>query len=1019
MSRRHNACHKLQTLIATAFWPFCLRCRTRWFSLLLILFLLFSLLCLPAAAEQIVTKIVLNQEEKGDFFVHRTDAGDFLISTADLSAMGFRKPDGAVTLVEGEPFQSLQSLVGVDFVYDENTLSLLVTASPDLLAMKVIDFKSSSAQKVYYPKDSSLFLNYGFDYQAGNSFSFASLNFANQLGVRKNDFLFLSDSNFISDKSRARLVRLQSAIIKDDRKELQRFVAGDFFASSGELGSALNLGGISFSKIYRIDPYFVNYPTVNFSGQVALPSEANIYLNGMQVKTEKLSPGQFELRNMSYYGGAGVVDIVIKDMFGREQRLQYPFYYGDSFLLKQGLHEYSYNLGFIRERFGIESNRYSKPAFSGFHRYGVSDTHTLGFMAEAKKDLYNLGYRATLLPGRVGIFSLALAGSTGRGSNTGGGGIATYLYQGFHTGARLSLAGFTRDYSNIAMETVLEKTKYQASAGVSYHSKVFGSLSFDYTTTTKYVGQDLQVATIGYNRSLTRDMSLTAIYKRNKRQDYSNDFFVSLNYTPKFDLFFSASHETIKDMKTDLVDVQKNPPVGEGLGYRASLIKSDFGKETTYSLSPSLQYNARYGIYRGDYTNVTTSAQTLEQYHLSVSGALVYAGKTFGLTRPVYDSFGLVQVGNLEGVKVLLNSQEVGVTDSSGKLFIPSLGSYYQNQVGISDKEIPIDYYLSQVVKLVSPPLRSGSCINFAAKKLQSIMGILKIKVDGAINPLELYEISLLVQGREVTFPTGTGGEFYLDISQSEELKKQADDEEEGCRSLAGTDIFLKPGSYRAKVIYKDKPYSFSLTIPNSEDSMIELGEIIVDAAAAETPVHHEQEPASTGEDLQPVHGEPPCLPIAPAPEATVKWQTPFLPAQVRPEEKDMILTAGTSVAESQAVAGELSPVEVHFRFGTAEFASSNDQSILTTASRLMKLVPDVRVAITGYTDQIGSQRYNLLLSKKRAQAVATGLKKLGLSEERILNINWFGKKHLKCFSLEESCRKHNRRVIIQYTQGP
>jgi len=33
----------------------------------------------------------------------------------------------------------------------------------------------------------------------------------------------------------------------------------DFQASSGLLGSSL-LGGVSFSKVYRIDPYFYYYP---------------------------------------------------------------------------------------------------------------------------------------------------------------------------------------------------------------------------------------------------------------------------------------------------------------------------------------------------------------------------------------------------------------------------------------------------------------------------------------------------------------------------------------------------------------------------------------------------------------------------------------------------------------------------------------------------------------------------------------------------------------------------------------
>ena len=796
----------------------------------LVLVLAILLLSLPAAAEQLIVKVILNQEEKGDFFVNRNETGDFLVKTEDMKAIGFREPTGTTIAIEGDPYLSLHSMTGVQFAFDADTLSLVITAPPSLLGKKIINFKAPQLEKVYYPRDSSVFLNYGADYVAGSGFSFSSFSLANQLGIRTKDLLFLSDSTYTKSQDQERFVRMQSSVTYDDRKELRRFIAGDFFATSGDLGSSLNLGGVSFTKVYRIDPYFINYPTIHLAGQVALPSQANIYLNGAQIKSEKLSPGQFELRNISYYGGAGVLDVVIKDAFGREQRINYPFYFADSFLLKQGLQEYSYNLGFLRDQFGFESNRYTDLAFSAFHRYGLSDWATIGFSTEGKNNLYNLGPRATFLAGNAGIFSLALAGSTGQSSTTGAACLASYLYQGLSVGSRFSLAGFSKKYSIVTSGTPADKTKFQASAGISYTNRRIGSLSFDYTTTKKYVGQDQQTAAVTYTHNLTSEITISSIFRRVKNTDYSNEFFLSLSYTPKLDIYFNASYESTKGVRNEVLEVQKNPPVGEGYGYRAILGKSNTDNQASYSVNPSLQYNARYGIYRGEYANQLTSGQAIEQYHLSTSGALVYIGNTFGLTRPVYDSFGLVQVGNLEGVKVLVNSQEIGTTDSSGKVFVPTLGSYYQNQVGINDKEIPIDYYLSHVVKLVSPPLRSGSCINFAAKKLQPITGMLKINSNGTVKPLEFLEVSLSVDGKDVTFPTGTGGEFYIDISQSEEFKKLAAAEENGCPSIAaGTSVFIKPGSYEATVTYEGKRQTFTVTIPSSTDPIIDLGQIIFD----------------------------------------------------------------------------------------------------------------------------------------------------------------------------------------------
>jgi outer membrane usher protein len=1048
MWKSPNVCHRLQSYAGIIGWPLFPDCQFSPAISALFLALAVFLLPVSAGAEQLIAKVILNQEDKGDFFVNRTDNGDFLVKTADLKASGFRAPAGTMTVIEGEPHLSLRSMAGVDYTFSESSLSLAITAAPSLLASKIIDLAPQSTQKVFYPNDASVFLNYGVDYLAGDGFSFTNLSLTNQLGMRNGNLLFLTDSSYAKDQDRQRFVRLQSSITHDDRQELRRFIVGDFFAASGDLGSNLNLGGVSFAKIYRIDPYYINYPTIGLSGQAALPSEARIYLNGMQLKTEKLSPGEFALKNITPYGGAGVIDVVLRDSFGREQLLHYPFYFGDSFILKKGLHEYSYNLGFMREQFGIESNHYASLVFSAFHRYGVSDSLTFGFRGEAKNNLYNLGPQTTFILGNAGIISLSLAGSTGRNSNTGGAGTASYSYQGLHAGGRFSLTRFTRDYTVIAAGSPNDKVKYEASAGVNYSDRSLGSLSFDYTTTRKYAGQDRDAAALGYSRNLTRESTITATYRRIRESGYANEFFISLNYTPTANLYVSASYENTKVNTNEVLTVQKNPPVGEGYGYRARFERSESGGQVSHFANPSLQYNARYGSYLGEFSGTSTAGKLTEQYHLATSGALVYVGSTFGATRPVFDSFGLVKVGELEGVKVLLNSQEIGTTDSTGKMFIPNLGSFYQNQVAISDKDIPIEYYLSNVVKLVSPPLRSGSCIPFMAKKLLPITGRLKIGVNGESEPVEFHEVILTVDGKEIVFPTGTGGEFDIDVSQSEEFKKLAEVEESGCASLATqASTLIKPGTYQARIMYQGKQHTFNLTIPHSAELIVDLGQIVIDAAA-----EAEKEPPDSGKKegkTSPPRESAPETPAAPQPvarsaleaemgketvaktplDAKMKDIKDFPPQESAPKvpatPQPIALAAPeaeTGAAEPVAVtprpstSGKILPVfEVLFQFDSIKFSSDNDREALITARRLLETQPDYRIIIEGHTDQIGSQSYNLRLGKNRALTVARFFRAEGIAKGKIKKIRSYGKKKLKCHSMDESCKKQNRRGVIRF----
>lgn len=345
--------------------------------------LIATLAALPSFARpvEMILSVVVNGEKKGEFFVRRSEDGDMLIRPEDLGAVGLKDVAGKVETIDGTQYLSLRSIAGVSVVFVERTLTLEVVADPRLLPKRTIDFTPERRKTVLYPKDPSAFLNYGVNFTEGTLPGARDVSVTAQLGVRPGDVLFLSDASYDRSSATERFVRLQTSATYDWRKEMRRLVAGDFFASSGELGSTLNLGGVSVSRVFRIDPYFIGYPLADFSGVVALPSDAEIFINGARVRTEKLAPGGFELKNISYFGGVGDVVVVIKDPFGREQRISYPFYFTDA-ILREGLHEYSYNAGAQRKEFGVESNRYGGAAFSAFHRYGASDRLTVGLRAE-------------------------------------------------------------------------------------------------------------------------------------------------------------------------------------------------------------------------------------------------------------------------------------------------------------------------------------------------------------------------------------------------------------------------------------------------------------------------------------------------------------------------------------------------------------------------------------------------------------------------------------------------------------
>ena len=765
----------------------------------MLLFPSFSAWC----AETAIVGIVLNEENKGEFFVNLTGSGDFLVRSEDLRAIGFRELAGDVTLVDGEPYVSLRSIGGVTFAFDEKTLTLRVTAPPALLPRRTIDFTPQRQPKVHYPRDAGGFLNYGINYTAGPSFELQSFDVTNTAGARAGDFLLLSDSTFRKTPGEGSFTRLLSSLTHDRRQDLQRAVAGDFFASSGDLGNSVNLGGISMSKVFRIDPYFIRYPLADFSGLAAFPSDVEVYLDGNRIRTEKISPGEFQLRNLSSYDGAGVVTVVIKDPFGRERRIAYPYYFTET-LLRKGLHEYSYNAGVLRREFGSRSNVYGGPAFSAFHRYGVDESLTLGLRGEGDRDGVNAGPTATFRGGLPGVTIASLAGSLAKGGRGGAAALLNHVYQDRGFSTRVSLRAFSREYAIAGSET-RERTWYEAGAGAGYGTREFGFLSFNADVTKKYTGADRRTASLSYSRNLTRRTSVLLTYRNIREAASADEIFLGVTYYPWLDYSASASYQRSGGTDTERIQVQKNQPVGEGIGFRGAIERKDSAAVHSTLVNPFLQYNGRYGIcsaeYLGEYGDAGRDRET---YRLSASGGMAYVGETLGFSRPIQDSFGLVTVGRLEGVRVYRNNQEIGRTDAKGKVFVPDLGSYYENQISVGDRDIPIDYSLSEVTRYVSPPLRSGSVIPFEVRKIQAVTGTLHVQSGGKVSPAESYEVKMQVGEKEIAFPTGKGGELYLEN--------------------------VPPGTYRAVVEIPANPCSFDLTVPETDEMIVDLGRVICES---------------------------------------------------------------------------------------------------------------------------------------------------------------------------------------------
>jgi outer membrane usher protein FimD/PapC len=361
-----------------------------------------------------------------------------------------------------------------------------------------------------------------------------------------------------------------------------------------------------------------------------------------------------------------------------------------------------------------------------------------------------------------------------------------------------------------------------------------GSFSVNYAQSKTFSGVDTRVLSLNYSRTLYKSISLYATGSAtNKTDDTTYSCFLGLNFDLGKGIRGSAQASAGSGgVNSETLQVQKDTPIGEGLGYRASINRSETPVNTLTSFNPYVQYNAKYGIYSLDARIQDASVgDDSQSYNLSAAGSVVYAGGFYGLSRPVSDSFGIVAFNKkVPGAAVLNNGQEIGKTGSFGTMVVPTLSSYGQNKITLDTKNIPIDYSISDVNKSISPSLWSGSCVYFDAQQVRALTGTLVVQREGKKTPLEFVEISLKVGEKNLTSPTGKGGEFYLENSLPADEKVEGGDKL-SCRAIAqqiksGGNTIL-PGTYRAAAEYEGGQCEFSITFPETQDEMTDVGEIL------------------------------------------------------------------------------------------------------------------------------------------------------------------------------------------------
>ena len=102
--------------------------------------------------------------------------------------------------------------------------------------------------------------------------------------------------------------------------------------------------------------------------------------------------------------------------------------------------------------------------------------------------------------------------------------------------------------------------------------------------------------------------------------------------------------------------------------------------------------------------------------------------------------------------------------------------------------------------------------------------------------------------------------------------------------------------------------------------------------------------------------------------------------------------------------------------FATNKFdITSNSKLALDKLVKIFAEYPETNILVEGHTDDVGTDSYNMSLSQKRADAVASFLKSAGVAASRF-TVRWYGESQPKVGNSNAENRALNRRVEFAIT---
>lgn len=697
----------------------------------------------------------------------RSSATSKLSATAaELRELGLKVPQAAAP--SDVIFLDQMSGVAHRYVAEEQVLHLTVEIAA--LATNRYDGSPPSDQIWAAQVSPGLLLNYGLfgslssdldksvlSFNGGSAFldarvfgeygTFSTSGIARAFGNYDNDFL-----------------RLETTWSYSDQARLLTYRVGDTTSAGLAWTRPIRMAGVQMQRDFSLRPDLITMPLPSMSGTSVVPSTVDVFINSAKVFSQDIPAGPFEISNIPMITGAGIADVIVRDASGRETRTSAPIY-ASSKLLRPGIYEFSSEVGFARQEYGLSSNTYSDSLlFSASGRYGIYDWMTVEGHAELAPDLLNLGFGYSMPMGTWALSSAAASVSAHEGEFGG----QAYLALEFQLGklnGRLSTqrtSGLYSDLGTVTAEAEFSDQIWPLTRSWTRPPRAIDQLSLNVPLLFDDTRLGLNLTHLKRHGDES-NFILSGVYARQlfERVSMLSTGFIDLSGHGSAGLYLGLSMPLGGGTATATVSHDRG-----GVGYGIEHVKTrgsaegDVGWQlrALEGKSPQLMAAVNYRAAHADLHGRVLSLDRSVSATAELQGSIVSLGGGIFFAPPISDAFAVVDA-KAPDVDVFYQNRHVTTTNRDGRALVTGLNAYQPTKIRIDPLKLPIDAELGDTEQTIVPADRSGVLIKFDVRETSSSALIIFRLLDRSFAPVGVRG---RVDGQADDFVVGYDGQAFL-----------------------------------------------------------------------------------------------------------------------------------------------------------------------------------------------------------------------------------------------------------------